>query len=221
MFLSDSGNICAMTNELERLGQLVQARRIELGWGKREEFAQQVTFSYRVLTDLENGNRKLGKSSYREIESVLDWETGSVEDILDGGHPRPRPRAAPRAPIPPPGGWPKRDTTPEQRQQMDDYRIAELPLIYPLLSRDGKLEVAAHGRRIFNHEYKDWTIGEIDELLTRTHDDSAEEQGASGEAGEGEKTESSDDAESGAALDTAQAAARAQLRDNKRLKKQG
>jgi hypothetical protein len=206
--------------DLERFARIVYERRIALGL-TQQEIADAGGPTDTTMTKIENAEWKPGnrKTTLRKLDVGLQWETGSAQRVLAGGEPTPR--DAPRAPIPPPGGWPKRDTTPEQRQQMDDYRIAELPLIYPLLSRDGKLEVAAHGRRIFNHEYKDWTIGEIDALLTRTHDDSAEEQGASGEAGEGEKTESSDDAESGAALDTAQAAARAQLRDNKRLKKQG
>ena len=88
MFLSFSGNMLRMNEPaLKRLGHLVQSRRISRGWKTREDFADDLTFSYRVLTDLENGNRKLGKSSYREVESKLGWEAGSADRVLDGGDP--------------------------------------------------------------------------------------------------------------------------------------
>ncbi|WP_040511812.1 helix-turn-helix transcriptional regulator [Gordonia soli] len=80
-----------MTDDLKRLGNHVQTRRIEMGWSTREKFAEQLSVSYRVVTDLENGKRKLGKATYREVESVLDWETGSVDVVLSGGRPDPRP----------------------------------------------------------------------------------------------------------------------------------
>lgn len=87
MFPSDSGNIRAMADDLKRLGKLVQARRIELGYSTREKFVEQLGFSYRVLTDLENGNRKLGSASYRDVETALRWATGSIDEVLLGSDP--------------------------------------------------------------------------------------------------------------------------------------
>ena len=74
-------------DHLERLGKLVQARRIQKGWRTREAFAEQLSFSYRVLCDLENGKRTLGNPSYREVETLLDWTTGSIDTVLAGGEP--------------------------------------------------------------------------------------------------------------------------------------
>jgi hypothetical protein len=73
--------------QLARLGRMVQAMRIEKGWLTREQFAEQVSFTSRVLQDLENGRRRLGKASYLEIEITLGWEPGSVSAILAGGDP--------------------------------------------------------------------------------------------------------------------------------------
>lgn len=60
-------------------------RRVQRGMATREEFAERVNLTYRVLTDLENGARRLGPKSYRKIEETLDWPPGSCEAILIGG----------------------------------------------------------------------------------------------------------------------------------------
>ena len=70
---------------LSALGEAVRMRRVQRGMATREEFAERVNLTYRVLTDLENGARRLGPKSYRKIEETLDWPPGSCEAILIGG----------------------------------------------------------------------------------------------------------------------------------------
>ncbi|MCF8609996.1 hypothetical protein L5G28_07455 [Gordonia sp. HY285] len=75
--------------DLERLGRLVVARRRVRGWPTREEFSSNVDLSYRVLTDLENGKRRLGAKAYSAIETALHWTPGSVDAVLEGRDPQP------------------------------------------------------------------------------------------------------------------------------------
>lgn len=72
---------------LVRLGRAVVAQRKRLGWATREAFEDNIDLTYRVLTDLENGNRKLGAKAYGQVERALRWEPGSIDDILAGGEP--------------------------------------------------------------------------------------------------------------------------------------
>ena len=69
---------------LVRLGRAVVAQRKRLGWATREAFEDNIDLTYRVLTDLENGNRKLGAKAYGQVERALRWEPGSIDDILAG-----------------------------------------------------------------------------------------------------------------------------------------
>ena len=56
---------------LVRLGRAVVAQRKRLGWATREAFEDNIDLTYRVLTDLENGNRKLGAKAYGQVERAL------------------------------------------------------------------------------------------------------------------------------------------------------
>lgn len=76
-----------MEPELQRLGELVVARRTAQGWPTRQAFADNIDLTYRVLTDLENGVRRLGAKAYAVVERALEWRPGSVDRILSGGDP--------------------------------------------------------------------------------------------------------------------------------------
>ncbi|MEC4616194.1 helix-turn-helix domain-containing protein [Tsukamurella tyrosinosolvens] len=89
----DSG----VTDEaLHRLGQAVVQARHLLGWSTREDFADNIDVSYRVLSDLETGRRRLGQSSYIKVERALLWEPGSIAAVLRGERERPK-IAAPKS----------------------------------------------------------------------------------------------------------------------------
>lgn len=75
------------TEPLVILGETVKERRKRLGWPTRQDFADGIDLTYRVLTDLENGNRRLGDKAYSQIEDALEWRRGSIDAILAGGQP--------------------------------------------------------------------------------------------------------------------------------------
>lgn len=205
-----------MDNDLMRLGRFVQARRMEKGWATREDFTKQLSFSYRVVTDLENGKRTLGTPAYREIESILDWETGSVDDVLDGGRPHLR-------------------LTAEEQRHIDsglaaDYstspaRAAQTPLDH----RFDALDEAARSAReyVAAHEYGPalnqvelaTSLGNVlaDDIrrLSQQEDrddlDTSPESGTSSPKGEDEKMLAADDPKPRRDLRGAQDAAAAQL----------
>ena len=72
---------------LGHLGRTIVARRTELGYPTRQAFADEVDLTYRVLTDLENGNRMVGPKTYASIEKALRWAPGSVGRVLRGEEP--------------------------------------------------------------------------------------------------------------------------------------
>lgn len=74
--------------ESERLAQLakmVVARRKARGWPTRQAFAENIALDYRVLTDLENGVRRLGGKSYAAVEAALLWNAGGIDRYLSSG----------------------------------------------------------------------------------------------------------------------------------------
>lgn len=78
------------TNEAERLGQLVVARRIQLGLRTSVALAEAAGLTPRVISDLELGRRSNFSASTRaQIEGALKWHTGSIDDALKGREPRP------------------------------------------------------------------------------------------------------------------------------------
>lgn len=69
-----------------RLGKLVIARRVNLGFNTRGEFAELLGLTTRVLGDIETGRRdNYDRATIAKLERALSWETGSVDRILDGG----------------------------------------------------------------------------------------------------------------------------------------
>jgi hypothetical protein len=84
----------------ERLGRYVVARRTELGFRNRGEFATAVQVSARLISDIEKGRRtNFDQVTLSAVEAALGWETGSIQDVVDGGDPRLRPGAAGRASV--------------------------------------------------------------------------------------------------------------------------
>lgn len=78
------------TNQAERLGQLVVARRIQLGMRTSVALAEVAGLTPRVISDLELGRRSnFSASTKAQIEGALKWHTGSIDDALKGGEPRP------------------------------------------------------------------------------------------------------------------------------------
>jgi len=86
----------------ERLGQYVVRRRVECGFKTRGDLAAAVQVSSRVLGDIEKGRRgNYDPVTIAGLESALDWESGSVRRIVEGGEPDVRasaPSAAGEAP---------------------------------------------------------------------------------------------------------------------------
>lgn len=87
----------------ERLARLIVGRRVELGFGTREAFAQTSKISSRLLSDLENARRpSYAPSTVAKLEQALQWTPGSVDSVLAGRQPQPscgiegpaKPRAA-------------------------------------------------------------------------------------------------------------------------------
>ncbi|MBM7280316.1 hypothetical protein JTZ10_21465 [Gordonia rubripertincta] len=202
-----------MTDDnLKRLGQLVQARRIAQGWKTREGFADQLSFSYRVLTDLENGNRKLGSASYREIENKLEWRAGSVDKILQGGDPE---RLSDvdtrlRSQVIHPSKSVKLYAAAEESEDVarllmdiienriddetrakaldlfDDITIRDFPAQFEKLSRQGKVRVARYAGRVLLEEQNP-TQEEDDDISTEPTSASG-----TGETPESQKNEAAD-----------------------------
>ncbi|MET0419572.1 MAG: hypothetical protein ABW022_26455 [Actinoplanes sp.] len=72
-----------------RLGQHVTARRIELGYRRREDLTTAFEgISQRTLGDIESGRREgYHRNTLATLEHALQWAPGSMNAILDGGEP--------------------------------------------------------------------------------------------------------------------------------------
>ena len=72
-----------------RLGKYVVARRVELGFEQRVDFAAAAQITTRVISDLENGRRgNFDPVTVSKLEKTLGWETGSLQRVAAGGEPR-------------------------------------------------------------------------------------------------------------------------------------
>lgn len=80
-----------MNEDLTRLGSYVTSRRTECGYRTRKDLGNVLDFDYRVLSDIENGDRKAGAGSYAMLENALRWKPGSIAAILKGKEPTPIP----------------------------------------------------------------------------------------------------------------------------------
>lgn len=75
----------------KRLGQYVVARRVDLGFKRRSDFADARQVSVRILSDIENGRRtNFDQATIASLERALGWETGSALRVVEGGEPRTR-----------------------------------------------------------------------------------------------------------------------------------
>jgi transcriptional regulator with XRE-family HTH domain len=83
-------------SDWQRLGNYVLARRVELGYKRRGDFAQAIGVSARVVSDLENGRRgNFDPVTIAALEDVLGWETGSATRVAAGGDPSLRAQPTP------------------------------------------------------------------------------------------------------------------------------
>lgn len=77
----------------ERLGQLLQQRRVELNpdWKNRAEFTRANGINYRLAQDIETAARDNYDPPTRAfIEDAYRWEPGSIVRVLAGGDPAPK-----------------------------------------------------------------------------------------------------------------------------------
>jgi hypothetical protein len=106
-----------------RLGDLVVARRVQLGYRKRPPFAQASGISTRILGDIETGRRtNFGPSTIAALEHTLQWATGSVAAVLAGGDPT----VFDTHPQPPPGGEPDEAVARVMRSDLPDEQKRHL-----------------------------------------------------------------------------------------------
>ena len=72
-----------------RLGDLLLARRVELGFPKRAAFARHLGLSHdRTLSDIELARRRnFDRTTLLFIERSYGWENGSIAAVLAGGEP--------------------------------------------------------------------------------------------------------------------------------------
>jgi len=70
----------------QRLGELVLARRHELGLSLREA-ARRAGIMRPTWTGMEHGSRRTAAYNFAAIERALDWRPGSIEAVLAGGEP--------------------------------------------------------------------------------------------------------------------------------------
>lgn len=72
-------------DERQRIGRAVEARRVDLGWGK-EEAARRAKISSITWKKVEDG-LPVQATKLRRIESTLGWGIGSVDQVARGREP--------------------------------------------------------------------------------------------------------------------------------------
>ena len=75
-----------MTTAERRLGDLIRARRRDLGLYTVVDAARRADISRDTLAKVEAGE-KAKPVTYRKLEQALEWTPGSIDRILDGGEP--------------------------------------------------------------------------------------------------------------------------------------
>lgn len=86
-------------DSLIRLGREVQDRRGSLGLSVVRA-AGDAGINRGTWAAIEHGNRKTSSHIYGRLEAVLQWQSGSVRSILNGGGPLlEQPRAEPTRPV--------------------------------------------------------------------------------------------------------------------------
>lgn len=78
-----------------RLGRLLIARRVELGYTVRAAFVKAKRLKHgRTVSDLENAKRaNFEPATLAQMEQIYEWAPGSIEAVLAGGDPTPLPAA--------------------------------------------------------------------------------------------------------------------------------
>jgi hypothetical protein len=79
----------------KRLGQLLEARRVELNpsYRNRTTFAAERGVDYRLAFDIETAARtNYRRPTLRSVEVGYGWRAGSIGRVLEGGEPEPAPQ---------------------------------------------------------------------------------------------------------------------------------
>lgn len=92
LFTGKSGKITPMS--WATLGTAVRERRYELGLSQADVTARGGPSVETLRAVEKNRAGRLTDKLRRALERAIDWETGSIDDILDGSPPRPRPPTA-------------------------------------------------------------------------------------------------------------------------------
>jgi hypothetical protein len=72
----------------QRLGEEVERRRGQLGYGSRHAFAEATQFAEKTLGDVENARRETySPVTLARLERALRWPPGTVDAILAGDSP--------------------------------------------------------------------------------------------------------------------------------------
>lgn len=78
-------------SDWKRLGSLVVARRVELGYQTRGAFADACGINARILSDIEHGRRSnYDAVTIAKLENFFGWDTGSARRVVEGGEPHMR-----------------------------------------------------------------------------------------------------------------------------------
>lgn len=90
----DSDQPCLVTDtehldNWKRLAELLEQRRVALGYPKRQPFAKAHGLSHdRTLSDLENARRtNYDSATLAQVEQIYRWVSGSIAAVLQGGAP--------------------------------------------------------------------------------------------------------------------------------------
>ena len=82
-----------MTRGWRRLADLLIARRVALGYTNRTKFFEDKGVKQsqqRLLIAIENCERtNFGRPTLALAEQVYEWQSGSIQTVLDGGDPTP------------------------------------------------------------------------------------------------------------------------------------
>lgn len=89
-----------MTPERERLKAAIENRAVELRL-KLNQVAQRADMSAANFLRIRTGEVALTPLAVAAIEDALEWESGSIQAILDGGVPTPRRSDSAIPPLPP------------------------------------------------------------------------------------------------------------------------
>lgn len=85
-----------MGNSLVRLGELIAARRMELGYETQRALAVVTGVARHSIGAIERGDRESRLNTRVRLEQVLRWEPGSIRKVIDGGEPSVVPGIGPR-----------------------------------------------------------------------------------------------------------------------------